>query len=211
MADCTFCTKFGAHGNPKEWFDKELRSFADFVVVAGVGALVPGYLLVISRAHFPSAAMLPQPSWDALPRLRREVIKACRKVFGIQPVIFEHGSSDVRHLAGGCINHMHLHILPIKFGIKEELSHYYDMLELNNIEDIRRLRNKKASYLYLQNQDGAQYLAEVTDVPSQLIRRIVAKKLGRPYEWDYAGFPEYRFVAETINRFSPWPMLQGET
>jgi hypothetical protein len=105
----------------------------------------------------------------------------------------EHGASITTN-AGGCIAHTHVNLIP-------RVEHCLTMFdgELQNLESASDLATLgPIADPYVLVGDGRSYrLYAGESVPSQLIRRKLAARLGRE-DWDWAAFPNHPRIEETL-------------
>jgi diadenosine tetraphosphate (Ap4A) HIT family hydrolase len=202
--NCLFCNKFGAPSNSNEnWYDKILTHQGGFKVIPGLGPLAEGYLLVISTQHYLNIASLPQKKLAELGNLKqhvRDILTQCYE----PPIFFEHGPASIARGGGSCIDHAHLHALPIKFDLLSFLRQDHDLMPIDSLSCLAQLWACRP-YLFIEDQKGQMYMCITDRIPGQYLRRIIAKGIGISDEWDYALFPKYDVVAATINRLTPWP------
>src|SRR5947209_3865283 len=115
--DCVFCSKFSSESANSdsvqpEWYDTVLARTRSFFLIPGVGAMVPGYTLLISRSHFSSMALLPDQAFRELMRFTRSAVSPISRMFG-PLLLFEHGVINRANPSGSCIDHAHWHIMPV--------------------------------------------------------------------------------------------------
>lgn len=202
---CVFCMKFsGAFSLEREWFDTELISSGDFLVAAGLGPFVEGYLMILTRQHYHSMAQLSTPQLLQLTVLKDEVRDVLTKCYRA-PVVFEHGPAFPVSSGGSCIDHAHFQFLPLEIDLLPLLRTRHIMKPIRDLAALVELSAEGKPYLFFENQRGHMYVGEAENVPSQYLRRLIAKELGIPDQWDYALFPNYELIAATIERLTPWP------
>jgi diadenosine tetraphosphate (Ap4A) HIT family hydrolase len=189
--ECPFCEQFlwktsrGVAGcvlGPD--YRREIHADADFVVVATLGQLVEGWLLVIPRVHYSCVAVLPrhlQSRFSALVRRARAAVE-----FRYGPAaLMEHGSVSQTGACGTCIEHAHLHIVPRVPSLAEPFAHACSGQHISGLETLW-VAPPTRDYLYYESPDRDGYLALPGDVlPCQYFRRLVANAIGRPGDWDW--------------------------
>src|SRR5262245_16650287 len=90
LATCNFCSKFGLRSKSSERYDQILFESQNFVAVPTRGSIIPGWLLIIPRAHFLCVGALNAEMMREFITFRDRVASALHKIFG--PVaFFEHG------------------------------------------------------------------------------------------------------------------------
>lgn len=203
--NCTFCTKFGtAPRSDREWYDEVLTSLKEFKVVPGLGPFSEGYLLIVTTHHYLNTACLPQRKLNDLRTLKRKVRDVLTRHYE-PPIFFEHGPRPPGGGGGSCIDHAHLHAFPTSLNLLPHLQQSHHIMPIDNLTDLTQFCDHRQSYLFFEDQEGQMYACSVEEVPSQYIRRIMAREMGKPNEWDYALFPNYDLIDATINQLTPWP------
>jgi diadenosine tetraphosphate (Ap4A) HIT family hydrolase len=91
--------------------DRIIAEDEKFVLIAGVGAISPGYLLLLPKGHVRCFSHLPQSDLSSAEIWDQNIRKNVSSAFG-EPVVFEHGSTSSTANAGGCIDHAHIHYVP---------------------------------------------------------------------------------------------------
>jgi hypothetical protein len=118
-------------------------------------------------------------------------------------VFFEHGAVNTNLRGGCCIDHAHLHAVPTKLDLLDDLISAFRSRPINSWEDLARSFRQQQSYLYYENQSAQQYLFDAPDnMPAQYIRKLLAKKLGRPNQWNWMTDPTLDKVAKTTDLLS---------
>jgi diadenosine tetraphosphate (Ap4A) HIT family hydrolase len=198
--NCSFCSKFGDKGsNKQKWYDKELISQDNFVVIPAVGAFVEGYLMILTRKHYHNMAQLSKTQLSKLAILKHEVRKILTKYYHA-PIAFEHGPGLPAGMGGSCIDHAHIHILPFEFDLLPMLKEYCTMKLVSNNRYQFDPKYKSRPYLLYEDQQGQIYMGNGENIPSQFIRKLIAKRLGISDQWDYALFPNDELIKATINK-----------
>lgn len=196
--DCLFCQVVADGSDELPWHDKVLaRAPGVGAVIAGLGAFVPGYVLVFPEEHVESICRIR--SRERFLEFLELAVSRVTVIFGA-PTIFEHGSCvtpGVRRSA--CLDHAHMHVLPGSYNLAASLESsptgpvYNTDIDANG--DIL-----SDGYLYLREPAAASSYRSDPRV-SQYFRRRIAEHLNRPDEWDYLMFPRLDNVRETIHRF----------
>lgn len=188
---CTFCEQFSSPIHRKHIveelgpdFSREIYSDDHFVVVAALGQLIEGWLLVIPRNHFASISSLPRGLQDQFMTLINRVLTALQPHYG-ETVIFEHGSVTQRGRSGACIEHAHMHIVPRVFDIIPQLSLYFELTTVSGLSALWK-NPLHDDYLYFQSSPGSAYLTMPRcSLPCQFFRRLIAAATNRRDKWDW--------------------------
>jgi ATP adenylyltransferase len=158
-------------------------------VICGLGAWMPGYVLLVTHQHFDNFSLSPDESQPELNSLFAKIERLFLKEFG-EVTIFEHGAIDDKRRAGGCINHAHIHFLAKDVDLCGEL---------NRSSSDRHLPPIRAPYLYVKQMDAKGQLFHVDQpLTTQFLRQQVASKIRMRKYWDYKLYPFEDNVVKTI-------------
>lgn len=176
----------------------------NFVILPTIGAFVEGYLLIVAKQHYISIGAMAQSTLDEF----NQMILACKsviaKIYEKKTLVFEHGGRSDCNTIGACVEHAHVHIVPIKDSIKSELLHY--PMQLHEIGSVRRLYEygeRSESYLFYQDIDGINYIIESEIIPSQFMRQVTSHKLGVGDRWDWKLHHEVPNIIATLENIKP--------
>ena len=200
------CCRLGAELNQKR---NVLCETDNFFVVPSIGQIgIEGYVLLCSKEHFIGVGGMPEKHYSEL----EDALKATRKVlsehYKSDVLVFEHGPRVGCHKGGGCLDHSHLHVLPLSVNLMDSLVlnllkglQINDYYKLERTAGFKRLKeiydSQEASYLFVETAGLERYVTEVNFViPSQHLRQIIAVTLGRQDRWDWRTKPDI----ETFNR-----------
>ena len=118
--------------------------------------------------------------------------------YGRKPVFFEHGPASERRRGGSCVDHAHLHAIPV--DIKTPLSMVSKNLSGGKIDDIHAVvEYAKAGkpYFFLEYPGEEMYLYDASALPCQYGRQIFASVLGVLENWDWQRYPFFKKMIET--------------
>jgi len=167
------------------------------VVVPSVGALVPGWVLVVPRTHAYSTAEFDgedRASFQALVERAKDVVAS---QWG-PSVVFEHGSAGAGRLAGCGVDHAHVHVVPIDLDLRESIFLLGD--PFNRLEWEARSEpsgdDRRTDYIWLHDLTGG-WIARADVLPSQVVRRAIAKVIGVEI-WDWKADPQQSNFDETL-------------
>ncbi len=183
--------------------DRDLDVLPECVVAPSVGAIVPGWLLLIPRKPTLSMRDLPHAERRAIlyrARAVAEVIRATNK----NVAIFEHGPSRRGSIAGCGIDQAHIHVVALPFDLANHTRMLYPEHAWTNVcpDDPWSRITPNADY-YLMSGEAGLFISEPTDVLSQFFRRVIAEAVGRTDEWDYRQHPNDRNIRATIDLYTP--------
>lgn len=199
---CLFCDiATGSVARP-EPEDEVLAESASFVVKPGLGHFSLGYSLVCSRRHVPNMAALSLAELRELELVARVIVDRLEAVSGHRVVSFEHGTCS-NSGAGSCLDHAHLHLLPLPGPINPTVapSPVYERIE--RLCDLQRFAERKDSYLYTDCGDNTGRAYVIRDsLPGQYMRRLYCEHLGMPDSWDWGVFPFTEQIRQFISIYS---------
>jgi SAM-dependent methyltransferase/diadenosine tetraphosphate (Ap4A) HIT family hydrolase len=162
-------------------------------VLAGLGCLVPGYVLLTPRRHVRSIGELSQGEMMHVFDVAWLMIDRIVEVSGGNVVLVEHGSSGYKNgPSGACIDHAHIHLFPLDLGTDSVLFQIPGSRLIDNLTELSTPAQNGKNYYYCAS-GGIEHLKGYVAVEPQLecqqARRIWAQVLGRNELWDWALFP----------------------
>lgn len=205
--NCRFCdilknTKIGNRESCSviPLHDTVLYETDNFLVLPALGAIVSGYIMIISRAHVYSMAELSQNHLEELQSLLNCLRGVIMRGFKVQPIVFEHGSAPgCFDIAANSVNHAHFHVVPIGMSQEDAIIRDSCAIEIPNIHSICAYK-EKPYFLYINDKDQF-YLSQGKILESQYMRRWVANEAGIPLYWDWRKFEFIDNVAATVEHF----------
>jgi diadenosine tetraphosphate (Ap4A) HIT family hydrolase len=196
--DCLFCS-IQEMSNPSNPEDEIIDESENFYAKAALGHFVFGYTLIISKEHFPSFAYVPEHLFPELEAFRNHVLDKLHNIRQHPISIMEHGAFNRCQRGGACIDHAHLHLMPLATDLYPVLSERFSFDELGSISELRRFRDAQVPYLYYQREGLRSHGVGLSqDVPSQMLRQIACQALGTPELWDWRNRP----LRDVLQRFT---------
>ena len=203
-SECPLCSGIdlsGSRGYPASGsdFDVVLRRGPGVVLTPTKGTLVPGYVMAVATEHVLSFGKLGTTTLlvDIAPWLVDTTTELADK-FG-NYMIFEHGSASESERRGGCIVHAHMHLIPASGNTVDAVLAEASWNPVGGLEETAQ--HEERGYAYLGWGD-ASWLSTAPSFPGQWIRRIIARAVGKPDEWDWAVFPGADNLETTLDRIS---------
>jgi diadenosine tetraphosphate (Ap4A) HIT family hydrolase len=194
---CRFC-------NPPEQ-NRILFEGKYFYIMASLGPICEGYLLLVSKNHYECCGAVPLNASQEFDDLYHKIREVLKKVYG-DVISYEHGR------AGSCLQvegskhcyHAHMHFLSTNIEMNETVSRLYKPV---SFESITELRNKyqadTESYVFVHDQ-SLKYYAITGQLESQYLRKIAARKAGRESTWDWVNNQNWPLILEAVKRLKPF-------
>jgi ATP adenylyltransferase len=191
MAKCTYCDNILKDHANKAICDEILFESKNFVVTTSLGAFIEGWILIISKKHITSMSQLSETEIKELAATISDIRNRVEQVYG-PTVVFEHGSLTPGTHFGCGIDHAHVHIVPFENSIvplidQEPLN--INWRPLNKIDDI--IMENKPYLLVIDREERNGVISNPDNIPSQFMRRVLAKYLGITESFDYH---QYMFI-----------------
>jgi diadenosine tetraphosphate (Ap4A) HIT family hydrolase len=186
--------------------DRILFETNNFVVFPGLGQIVEGYLLIITKKHFPSMRDVPQSIYSELNWVIDRTSEILKYKYGSDCIQFEHGASTFVQGGACCIEHAHLHIAPLNVDVSPYIVKRKTFECQNYPGSARRLLRLEMPYLYvnLPRENGSEsFLMDATDLPSQYMRQVIAKAKGKEDEWDWNIFLGKKELENCLKKLKP--------
>jgi diadenosine tetraphosphate (Ap4A) HIT family hydrolase len=202
---CEFCDEFAGgisnsfstlYGNT----GRIILSSENFNVIPTIGQIVDGYLLIVPKAHYRALADLPTGLREELKALMRVFHAASEAGYGTH-VMFEHGTRTSS--SGGCgIAHAHMHIVPLA-QLNDPIEIMKCTYPFKIIESFEQIAEEPfgSSYLYYEDTSLKKHVFQTDYLPSQYVRRLVARAVGSE-DWDWRDAKQEKRLADTIAFFS---------
>ena len=161
----------------------------NFIIIPTVGPLVNGHILICPKEHFLSFSQLDRELLDEVEKIKSEVRKIYRKVYGKETVFFEHGMLSCEDKGGACTSHAHIHCLPTTIDIIDDFLEYsFNVRNISKFQEIMNQLKRNSAYLYYENQKQVKIIMDSPIIESQFIRKLLAIKLGKldKLHWKYS-------------------------
>jgi ATP adenylyltransferase len=192
-------------GSANALHDRPLLARSAWVVAPTVGAIVPGWLLIIPRAP-----ALSFKAWSRMSGQQPEaLVQDVQDHLGLDPnevLWFEHGPNVEGTTIGCGLDHAHIHVLirpSFSFDAFRELAREMSALrwEEGSWELGYSTLQVGKSYFIAGSGDQLIKSTDVESAGSEFFRRVVAAAAGVEVQWNYRQFPQLENVASTIRTF----------
>jgi len=188
---------FGPH-----YYDRPIAESQSFLAVPSLGALVPGWLLLVPKGDARCLAHLTPSEADELKSFASHMTAKLGSIYG--PVVqFEHGATTSGSATGCGVDQAHLHLVPIaheafKASVEEE-GRKLDLRWASG--DLPTGSTAELDYLWY-SVDSEARVSHLSNPVSQFFRRCVARALGVPELWNYREHPQHAMVKATIENLA---------
>lgn len=196
-----FARLLGEFASRRPLYDTPILKSATWVAGPSLGALLPGWLIVIPRR-----AALNFRQWSEAGGSPLSILAELGFELGLGPldyIWFEHGPR-LEGTAVGCgVDYAHLHVLirpPFSFDeFAANLCSDADLCWQQVCPDsIYAPSHSAVSYFAVGQGPRALFASEVESAGSQYIRRAVARLVGLESSWNYREFPQHENIQKTV-------------
>lgn len=201
---CALCLSIAA---PAERCDQPLFESRNFVAVPSLGSLVEGWLLLLPRRHFISMGVLTPDLLDEFRAFKLSVAAHLRSAYG-DICAFEHGPCAPGRPVGCGVDHAHVHMVPLRFNLVEAaIAHSPDVSwQPASWSDCVVASERQSDYLFVEQPLGVGMMAVAPQFGSQVLRKVIACRIGRPDEFNWRTHRQDSNIEKTIGRLSSVPV-----
>jgi diadenosine tetraphosphate (Ap4A) HIT family hydrolase len=206
MSNCRLCHILGADGAANVW-DKPVLESTNFVAVPSLGALVPGWVLLLPKNHYLTMGAVPVSAIAEMEEVKWGLVSLLRQAYG-ELCAFEHGPSGPSREVGCGVDHAHLHFVPINIDLGSAVLPLLPRgagWSEGDLSDCRRAFESGLDYLYLEQPLGRGRIAVHKRFGSQLFRRVVASHLGIDNEYNWRDYPKIDNIVTTVRALRSVP------
>jgi diadenosine tetraphosphate (Ap4A) HIT family hydrolase len=186
-------------------YDQPLIETDNFFVVSAIGQFIKGYLLICSKSHFLNMGSLDTSIFDEFIEVKERVRKLLYDVYEISPIFFEHGAARIKNRAGTCVDHAHLHAVPIEIHDAKVFSSIYFCKEIPATpESVISFSKTGNPYFFLEISDRRMYLFDALLLPCQFGRRVLAQLVHLNNHWNWRKYPFESNAINTTRKLQEW-------
>lgn len=200
---CDFCKELNGENNlyrevaercnlPKERIIYEGKNW---VILPTIGAIVPGYVLIVSKRHHLSMMDCNKEEMIELEDLLKQTRCVLTSMYHFQCIAFEHGGGCGVGNKPSCIDHCHLHVMPLREDIYDRIDvAKFQITHLESLHSLLKEKKQQSSYLLYQNHKEEILLMYADTYISQYFRQLIALSENVPEQWNW----RYHYFAENI-------------
>lgn len=160
-----------------------------WVVIPTLGPLSLGHIMLVPRNHYYSTLSCTSAMLQECSELLNRCGSVLRSIYRQGVIVFEHGATATEsRKCGACIEHAHLHVVPGPSSfVAAARSKFRDWQSGSSILELPDLvENSPYMLVGSCTRRPRFWVRRCSDtVPSQLLRRVLARELGNPTEWDW--------------------------
>lgn len=206
MSNCRLCHNLRADGTLEVW-DRPVFESPNFIAVASLGALVPGWVLLLPKKHYLAMGAIPLSLRGELEEVKCALVSRLEQAYG-ELCAFEHGPGGPRRAVGCGVDHAHLHLVPFKGDLNSAVQALLpDQVGWSRagLDDCRQAFESGLDYLYLEQPLGTGRIAVHDHFGSQLFRRAIANHLGLENEYNWRDYPQISNIVSTVRTLGSTP------
>lgn len=199
---CILCEIVNTNREGRKIEDTLLGETRNFEWIPGLGAFVEGYSLIVSKKHVLNTGAFEISTIKELDVFVKKVRTVLSNIYNTNTITIEHGSMGGSNCAGSCIEHQHLHIFPanIKDVPKILLKNFKKPMRIDSFEALKKFNEEKVPYIYYSNNPSSHNVFEVSILPKQYLRQVIAVELQCAYEWDWRQYPFVKNVSAFVKK-----------
>jgi ATP adenylyltransferase len=223
---CDFCDAIGRSGdigNTEEFQyhvgdslpTRTVWESENFAVVASLGQIVEGYLLILSKAHYPSMSHVPSEFFDELNEIYGKTRSLLSETYA-DPFIFEHGPMPLGQTlispaigGGSCVDHAHFHFVPVTCSTEQPvhiLEAQYTSRRIVELVELKDQAKRGVPYIFVETVGAKRLVFDAPLAPPQYVRSLLAHAMGEPEKGNWRTRPEPERLIATVqalrDRFS---------
>ena len=203
--ECVFCKIAGSDSSQLQEYDQPIFESKNFFVVSALGHFTEGYVLICTKVHYLNMGALDSNIIEEFEFVKDYVRNMLYDVYGKRPIFFEHGAANIKNSMRSCIDHAHLHAIPIEIFDLEVFSSPYLInskdLSVKNITEYSQAGNP---YFYVEISDKRMMFYDAILLPCQYGRRIVAKLVNKSDKWDWRKYSYESDMIKTTRQLKDW-------
>ncbi len=201
MAVCRLCHNSLFQNSMEPW-NKPVFESPNFIVLASLGALIEGWLLLVPKEHFICIGAVPESLTSELQEVKSIVVSALQQTYG-KVCAFEHGPSAANLSIGCGVDHAHLHLVPLSFDLASVASSFLpENLRWSEagLKECQKTFLRGQDYLYLEQPMGAGRISTHPRFGGQIFRRAIAAQMGVSDQFNWRDYPQIQCVSATIGK-----------
>jgi thiamine-monophosphate kinase len=154
-------------------------------ITPDIAPLVCGHFLIVTKEHLNSFGNANEETFESL--LRAKDFVKTQLLCDTEALFFEHGAV-IEHSAGSCIDHAHMHCIPIIPGVSVDVyikkCGFVDSDKLSATKHVLQecVKNNQP-YIYYDSVSEGEWIYHVNYLPTQFFRIMISQKLSIQHNW----------------------------
>lgn len=206
--DCIFC-EIEDGDKIKEEYNRHIIDTQHFFVVAGRGQICDGYMIICARRHLFNMSLLEEKEWADLLQLKCRIRQMAKKIYGCDPLFFEHGDADCTNRGGSCISHAHIHVVPLSLVKVPQMLCKFSAFYFDSADEWKCFASLHSPYFTLELSDGKIIMIHETNLPCQFGRQLLVTEMNLSVEWDWRRVLDVDKMKKTIAECSDQREKEG--
>ena len=211
--NCVFCEDNGRVCQlPNGNYDRTIYEDDNWIIYPTIGAFVEGYILHVLKRHTLSGFECSKEEIKSLSSNIQLLYNVFRREYHVEyAYVFEHGNTRAERISSCCIDHTHIHMLPISIDKQQVIKNAIrgSMYSATSLSECYQIINKEGFNAYILWGDISRQKYYVIDdskglFPSQYMRMmmygILTGKSINDYGWDWRIFPCYDNIMRTTEK-----------
>ena len=169
-----------------------------FTIVPDIAPIVAGHLLIATTAHRTAMSMLDERMLQDLDGTMSLTASVLTNAYQTPTIFYEHGPVDEFERGGCCVDHAHMHALPVAVDVTQSLRTLYDEFRVRRLVELQQFARQHLPYLFFQRADGERLAYAPVRAVSQVIRRLICLELRLPDRSDWESTVDVPKIEETL-------------
>ncbi len=174
---------------------------SNFVVMPCVGPFTEGQLMIVGKEHIPNLSKMSLDQLVECFDLISLVSKKTGELYSNDILYAEHGAFNDVQKSGACVVHTHIHCIP---GFEKDEATFIKVLPLlyEGFDKSEILRLSIPYILTITGNDNLIHIYDASDVPSQMIRKILLSNRGIMDDWNWRVNHRFDLIENTVERWT---------
>lgn len=202
---CELCDEINRGGAglalwPKLAGDRSSRIVEEsehYVALVTVGPIARGHCLILPRRHRSAMSTTDDRDRRALMEFTENLRSQIEDVYGKPVVLFEHGAPEGEDSRPCSVSHAHWHLLPTTVPVGELMLRGYNWQQI----DQPFVKVDREYLLVGDSRNGYWMAVSDSPIPSQVLRKHAAERMGIADGWDWRSKPAVDMVLTTLQDF----------
>lgn len=209
MSKCSYCSEFKNDWDGSYYLRNissqvggvRIRLESDnFCVYPSVGSLVVGHLLIVPKKHYTALSLASPDELKELSDIISDIKILQGSMFGHNTDIFmfEHGILDIDKSMMNCVDHAHMHVLPISINLST--LPFSKSSELTLV-DLAYQEIDYPDYIFYGTLE-CSFLSVDRDKHPQYLRKLLHEQLSLGGHWNWRTDPKIENIKAWLRQFS---------